>query len=240
MAVKSLIERIIIRILPQSVKYRILENAKCPEDSYLNISYSQEGEDMILNRIFETQSEGFFIDIGAHHPFRFSNTYKFYKRGWKGINIDPNPNSKQQFDLFRPNDISIEFGISDTKGSLKYYNFYEKALNTFSEKRAEEYQKENWPLESVINIETFPLADILNKYLIPNQRIDFMTIDVEGLEMQVLLSNNWDLYKPNVILIEMLNVPFEELIHGDIYNLLLEHGYKYIAKTINTVFFQLE
>jgi FkbM family methyltransferase len=239
MAVKNVIKKIIVSLIPKSIEYQILDNAKQPDNDYLNISYSQEGEDSILNRIFEAQPEGFFVDIGAHHPFRFSNTYAFYKRGWQGINIDPNPNSKKQFDLFRPRDINIEFGVSETKGSLKYYNFFEKALNTFSGERAEEYQKANWPIESVINIETFPLADILNNHLTRGQKIDFMTIDVEGLEMQVLISNNWDLYKPKVILIEMLNLPFEELIECDIYKLLFKQGYRYVAKTINTVFFKL-
>lgn len=74
-------------------------------------SYSQEGEDMILSRIFGDKKNGFYVDVGAHHPFRFSNTYLFYKRGWLGINIDAMPGSMRLFDRFRKNDINIESAI---------------------------------------------------------------------------------------------------------------------------------
>jgi hypothetical protein len=66
-------------------------------EPYLNQSYSQEGEDMVLYRTFETVKEGFYVDVGAHHPDRFSNTYKFYKQGWRGINIDAMPGGMDPF-----------------------------------------------------------------------------------------------------------------------------------------------
>lgn len=70
-------------------------------------SYSQEGEDMILRRIFGSQTSGFYIDVGAHHPKRFSNTYFFYKKGWAGINIDAMPGSMKAFQKVRYRDIEI-------------------------------------------------------------------------------------------------------------------------------------
>ena len=81
-------------------------------------SYSQEGEDIILARIFGKQQNGFYVDVGAHHPYRFSNTYFFYKRGWKGINIDAMPGSMKIFNKYRPRDKNIEAGISDTKKKI--------------------------------------------------------------------------------------------------------------------------
>ena len=74
-------------------------------------SYSQEGEDLLLRRIFEHQKIGFYVDVGAHHPFRFSNTYLLYKRGWRGINIDAMPGSMRLFRKFRPRDTNIECGV---------------------------------------------------------------------------------------------------------------------------------
>ena len=94
-------------------------------------SYSQEGEDMVLSRIFSDKSKGFYVDVGAHHPMRFSNTYSFYKRGWQGINIEPNPDSISMFKRYRPRDINLNCGIAWNKGNLEYYMFDEPALNTF-------------------------------------------------------------------------------------------------------------
>ena len=73
-----------------------------------NICYSQNGEDLILNRFLENKKNGFYIDIGAHHPIRFSNTYLFYKKGWRGINIDAMPGSMDLFNKIRSRDINIE------------------------------------------------------------------------------------------------------------------------------------
>jgi FkbM family methyltransferase len=202
------------------------------------IGYSQEGEDILLNRIFSNVQKGFYIDIGAHHPFRFSNTYFFYKLGWSGINIDPIPGVKQLFDQYRPNDINLEIAINDAKATLTYYNFKEKALNTFSEPLAEKYQKASWELEGVIPIETFPLAEILYRFLPAKKMIDFMSIDVEGLEMNVLRSNDWEKYRPGVLLIEMLDCKIEQVMDTEIGQYLALHGYVFFAKTVNTFFFK--
>lgn len=94
-------------------------------------SYSQEGEDLILNRLFANKDKGFYIDIGAHHPYRFSNTYLFYLNGWTGINIDAMPGSMTPFKSKRPKDINLEVPILDKEGIMTYYQFNEPALNGF-------------------------------------------------------------------------------------------------------------
>jgi hypothetical protein len=89
-------------------------------DSFALTSYSQEGEDLILRKIFENQQQGFYIDVGAHHPKRFSTTYVFYKHGWRGINIDAMPDSLKVFNKFRKRDINLEKAFSDKKERLTY------------------------------------------------------------------------------------------------------------------------
>ncbi|MCW5198180.1 hypothetical protein VU06_00335 [Desulfobulbus sp. F3] len=83
------------------------------------------------------RKKGFYIDIGAHHPKRFSNTFYFYRQGWHGINIDAMPRSMELFNKIRPRDINIEAAISDEKVELTYYMFDEPALNTLSKESAE-------------------------------------------------------------------------------------------------------
>src|SRR5580658_8816405 len=80
---------------------------------YFRHSFSQEGEDMILASFFEGKKNGFYVDVGAHHPKRFSNTHHFYIRGWRGINVDATPGSMKLFRRTRPDDINIEAAVSD-------------------------------------------------------------------------------------------------------------------------------
>lgn len=226
--------------LKQIVKI-ILNVKPHPSKEFEVVSYGQEGEDIILKELLNSKETGFFIDIGAHHPFRFSNTFKFYQKGWRGINIDPIPGIKELFDTHRPEDINLETGINNQKETLTYYNFKEKAFNTFSKIQAEEYLKANWPLESKLEVETSTLNDILSEHLPPSTKIDFMSVDVEGFEMNVLTSFDWEKYKPTVLLIEILDVhSIEEIFDHPLYKYISSKNYVLASKTINTFFFKLE
>ena len=108
--------------------------------SHAGTYYSQEGEDILLRRIFEDQTTGFYVDIGAHHPKRFSNTCYFYELGWQGINIDALPGSMKVFKKFRPRDTNLEIAISEKEQNLTYYMFNEPALNGFSKSISERLQ----------------------------------------------------------------------------------------------------
>ena len=129
-----MLKKLIKFILPRKVVRVITDLKNYYLDGYALKSYSQEGEDMILRRLFENQTKGFYVDVGAHHPIRFSNTYFFYKKGWRGINIDAMPGSMKLFNKIRPRDINIEKAISDKKEVLTYYVFNDPALNGFSKK----------------------------------------------------------------------------------------------------------
>ena len=134
---------------------------------------------MILRRLFETQSIGFYVDVGAHHPKRFSNTYSFYKKGWRGINIDAMPNSMKPFNKIRSRDINIEKAVSDKKQTLTYYAFNKAALNGFSKELSEERDGKNGGfIEFTKDIETATLSEILDHNLPEEGVIDFLTIGI--------------------------------------------------------------
>lgn len=211
--------------------------------NYHNLSFSQEGEDRILNRLFERQEKGFYIDIGAHHPQLFSNTYLFYLRGWRGINIDAMPGSMAPFNLTRPDEINLELAVSEKEEDLTYYMFNNPAYNGFSK----ELSKKRDGVRGVVKLvdqkilKTYRLSDILDKYLPNSTPIDFMTIDVEGLDYQVLLSNNWDQYRPKIVLIEEIGFDLSKTFEkSKSYLFLKNQGYKIFAKTMNTVFYASE
>jgi len=203
-------------------------------------SYSQEGEDMILRRLFETQQTGFYIDVGAHHPKRFSNTYFFYKKGWQGINIDAMPGSMEIFKKLRPRDINIEKAISDRNQVLTYYAFNEPALNGFSKELSEERDGHNeYKIIFKADLETAPLSEILDIYLPENQNIDFMSIDVEGFDLMVLKSNDWEKFSPKFVVVEILESSLNEIETSEITRFLKQFSYIIYAKCVNTVFFKL-
>jgi FkbM family methyltransferase len=194
---------------------------------------------MILRRLFEKQKKGFYVDVGAHHPKRFSNTHFFYKKGWRGINIDAMPNSMSLFNQIRPRDINIEIAISDKKEKLKYYMFNEPALNGFSKELAEKRDGKNgYKIISVKDIETSTLEEIFEKQLPHGQEIDFMSVDVEGVDLQVLKSNDWNRFRPKIILVEISGSLVKDIANSKEYKYLSGVGYESFAKTLNTVMFR--
>lgn len=205
---------------------------------YKQICYSQNGEDLILDRLLDGKSHGFYVDVGAHHPIRFSNTYLFYRRGWCGVNIDAMPGSMKLFRLFRRRDINIECGVAMFNGQLLYHLFDEPALNTFSPYEANHKNKPPYHLIGTTTVPVYRLDDLLERYLPNGQKIDFLTVDVEGLDEQVLRSNNWNLYRPQFILVETLRTDFPDLYGCAIVRFLQEVGYEPVAKAYNTIIFK--
>ncbi|MCE2698338.1 MAG: FkbM family methyltransferase [Nostocales cyanobacterium LE14-WE4] len=201
-------------------------------------SYSQEGEDMILRRLFEKQSDGFYVDVGAHHPKRFSNTFIFYSKGWKGINIDAMPGSMKAFNKQRPRDKNLEIPIAKERKNLTYFQFNEPALNGFCEELAVSRDGSTaYKIISKQSIEAYPLSVILDQHLNPAQSIDFLSVDVEGLDLEVLQSNDWLKFRPKVVLVEILNGSLDTIQNDEVYQFLTAHNYHLYAKAVHTVFF---
>ncbi len=225
-------------ILPQKLIKRIQNIRNNVFDGYAVKSYSQEGEDMILMRMLNNKANGLYIDVGAHHPKRFSNTYCFYKQGWQGVNIDAMPGSMKAFNKTRPRDINIECPISNEQEELTFYIFNEPAINTFSKSEAEKKDGlNNYKVVEKKTLTTKTLSDILDNYLKKEQQIDFLTIDVEGLDFKVLKSANLSKYKPKIILIETLESSLNNIVNNEISTYLTSFGYSIYAKSVNTVFY---
>ena len=193
---------------------------------------------MILQRVFGQRKDGFFVDVGAHHPFRYSNTYLFYKKGWRGINIDATPGSMRAFNKYRPDDINLEVAVSQTSSGLYFYLFDDHAYNTFDADAAEKAQLAGAKFLEKVNIASRSLKHILNEHLTKNKKIDFLSVDVEGFDLEVLKSNDWIRYKPGYILVECLDTSLPEISEDSTNIYLISLGYSIFAKTVNTVFFR--
>lgn len=199
-------------------------------------SFAQEGEDLILERMFEQQNTGIYVDVGAHHPLRFSNTHLLYRRGWHGVNIDAAPGSMEPFRKLRRRDINLEIGVTATDEIRDFFIFNEPALNTFDGARAKSLEKPPYRIEQVRPTRCAPLSTILEEHGI--RAIDLLTIDAEGFDFEVLKTVDWDRNKPKVVLTEQFSRDMATLMQSDVHGYLAERGYTLVAKTFNSVFYQ--
>ncbi|MCB9345140.1 MAG: FkbM family methyltransferase [Lewinellaceae bacterium] len=204
-------------------------------------SYSQDGEDVALLGFYEgvKHYKGFYVDIGAHHPVRFSNTHLFYKLGWRGINIDPTPGSMKAFRFWRLRDINLEIGIGAQNDTLKFFCFNDPALNTFDAQVAQQ-RNTGKPYKVIreVEIPIRPLIDVLIEHLPKGQVIDFISIDVEGLDLEVLQSNDWQKWSPKFVLVEDHEFQIEQLEKSKIYVFLKSQGYRISAVLKRTIIYQ--
>lgn len=200
------------------------------------IGFSQEGEDGILLRLFERQQIGTYVDVGAHHPQRFSNTYRLYLRGWSGINIDPSPGTKARFDAVRPRDVTLEVAVSDHGDVVPYMRFDEAALNTCEPDRA---STQTAPVVDMTVVPARRLSDILDAHLGVGRMIDVLSVDVEGHELPVLRSNDWERYRPRIVLVELAGVRgIDAVMRSDLHRFLIATDYELFGKTVNTLLYQ--
>lgn len=212
--------------------------------SFRKVSYSQCGEDLIVDFLF-TWILGIknpsYVDIGAHHPYSLSNTYLFYKRGITGVNIEPDPVLFSTLTKKRPKDININKGIGvNAKNEIAdFYLMSSRALNTFSREEAERITKKgNIKIEKIQQIELININDVLSKYY-ADKELDFLTIDVEGLELEILKSFDFEKCKPKVLCVETLIFSEDGVIKKQqaTIDFILTKGYFCYADTcINSIF----
>lgn len=170
-------------------------------------SYSFAGEDMMLRVLLEIDgikinTNGFYVDVGAHHPRRFSNKMFFSELGWSGINIDPNQGIKALFEKERPNDKFFEIALGDKTTKKQFFTYNEPALNSLINRDQEmlntPYIPSGQKEVQVSNLKTILSDNLITSIPTPN----FLDIDVEGFELEVLKGNDWNKYRFSYILVE--------------------------------------
>jgi FkbM family methyltransferase len=204
-------------------------------------SYSQCGEDLIMRYVFDFLKipSPTYLDIGAHHPQFLSNTFLFYQQGSSGINIEPDPTLFEAFPKQRSRDTNLNIGISAHEGELPFYVMSAPTLNTFSETDARAAVAQGRvKVERILPVKVRPINEVLQEKLkgIP---LDFLSIDVEGLDFTILSSLDFTRWRPKVICAE--TITYSEINQGkkipEIPGLLHDLGYQTYADThINTIF----
>jgi hypothetical protein len=199
-------------------------------------SYSQWGEDKEIDSFFKDQEKGKYIDIGCFHPFMYNNTYLLYLKGWSGYNIDMNPTSIDLFNIARPKDINICSAISERNKTVNaFYDDPFSPLNTIDKDFYELSKGKAFAnsKEKIIKTSNF---EYISKKI--NNKIDFINIDVEGLDFEVLKQINLEKFEVNLIAIEThLTSNSKGKNCEDIYHYLNEKKYKEIIRLGPTTLF---
>lgn len=212
------------------------------KNRYKKISYSQCGEDLIIDFIFGVFKieKPSYLDIGAHHPYYLSNTAFFYSKNCKGVSVEPDPALFKVIKKERPRETSLNVGVGLSSGeSADFYIMNIPTLNTFSKSEAERYAA--YPGKSIARVVKLPLLTV-NEIIEKNfekSGPNFVSIDVEGMDLDIVKSFDFKKYRPEVFCIETLTYTEDnsEKKLQDIIDYMLGQGYFVYADTyINTVF----
>ena len=187
------------------------------------MSYSMEGEDLIIKDYLKNINNGFYVDAGCYHPLHLNNTYLLYKKNWSGINIDISQFSIDLFNFLRPNDLNIYSAVSNSDRDVTIY-FQKKIsqLNTIYKEISKERMQGKIQEKS---IKSQKLNTILNNSKFINRKIDFLNIDLEGADYEALQSLDFNIYRPKVICVEIND---KDIIGSDIFNFLNNLKYKLV------------
>ena len=208
-------------------------------------SYSVGGIDLLLNYLYKDKFSGVYIDVGCNHPIDGNNTFLLYQKGWSGINVDLDSHVIKMFNYFRPKDYNANIAVSNSEEKVDLFFYHERsAINTISKNV---YNSRNKKIKEVKKIQATTLDSITKNSPYSNKKINLLSIDVEGNELNVLKGFDLKKYYPEVIVIEYLDLKMKELefhnqdinriINSEIYKYLKSYNYHFVNWLHSDLFF---
>ena len=195
-------------------------------DHAVSVSWSQGGEDLALLHMFPDQPHGNYLDVGAHHPDRFSVTRHLYERGWSGINVEANPKLMQKFFAKRKRDQNLNFVVG-SKDNYELAVFTETAISTVNLEWKEKFLSQKNIVSEIINVKGITLRKILDQHF-PASAIDLLCVDAEGSDLEVLYSLSYETLDktryPKWVLLEAYP-PISNALSTDSVNYVTSLGY---------------
>ena len=212
-------------------------------DPYLIYSYSQTGEDRIIHSIIEIYgkwekidfSSNYYVEVGCNEPIKYSNTYSLYKNGWRGLCIDGNETLIRQFEKVRPHDICVCAVVSNSSDEITFTEFTDSGVSSVNPQHIEEWTKYS-TIASQRRVNPTSLQTILDSHQVP-KNFALLSVDVEGHDLEVLLSLDFNIYRPALIVVEMTGFNLSNISESGIFKYLSEYGYRLIAFVIGNAYF---
>ncbi len=186
------------------------------------ISYAQNFEDVMLARVFSGGEPGFYVDIGAMDPELDSVTKHFYDRGWRGVNAEPTPGFHAKLSRARPRDINLCIAVGHHREIREFHDSDGHGISTFSGDLVQHFATLKYSFQKRY-VQVMPLREIFERYC-PEQ-VDFLKVDVEGSELEVLESGDWTLCRPRIVLVEAVTADTHQPCWQPWEPLLLKNNY---------------
>jgi hypothetical protein len=175
--------------------------------------------------LFPADFEGVYVDLGANHPYFISNTYLLYTRGWRGLCVDPLPMFAPLYGWHRPCDLFLNSGVAAAAGTFDFYEMNVPELSTFSRELADELVATGRAtLAAAHRIEAAPIAEIVSQ-VAPCGSFDVLSIDIEGLDAEIVRSTDWEFVNPRVVICETSS--FEHDWAAEIIRLFATRGFRH-------------
>jgi FkbM family methyltransferase len=191
------------------------------------VSYAQRFEDLYLMRCFGDRSEGFYIDIGSGHPVYDNVSFAFYLKGWHGITVEPNPWLSRLSRAVRPRDRHVDALVGASSGEATFYRVHEfHGLSTMIEGHAQSALHQFGKSAEAATVPLTTLAELCDGHAPAS--FDFLKVDVEGAEGDVLKGGDWRRFRPKVVVAEALAPYTLAAAFAEWEALLAEHGYRYV------------
>jgi FkbM family methyltransferase len=177
---------------------------------------------------------GFYLDVGANHPFQISNTYRLYAAGMRGICVEPNDMLADLHQRVRPEDILLRTVVGPTNGLQRFYELSYHGVSTASDEELAARQRAGATLLKTTYKPMLRLDTLLETCRLPGREVfSFLSVDTEGWDEMVLNTNDWNLYRPQVVIVEAN----DEASEASISNLMNSKGYRLEKRfAVNLVF----
>lgn len=202
-------------------------------------TYSQVGEDLAIIHYLGHKRAGRYVDVGCHHPFRFSNTALLHESfGWRGINVDADPRAIEACKRYRPSDINLHYAVGPTEQEVQVAIFPEGAVNSVLP-QVYEANRLQWGEPTMMSVLMKPLTAILDENLLMGETVDFLNVDVEGLDLQVLQTLDWSRYRPHVVAAEVHDLALEYSHNSKTVQFMKGNGYSLRSFSVMTALFCL-
>ena len=222
--IEKKIKNYLIKLYPFNKLYFFIKILKKSKKKYY---YADNGEDVIIQSLFNHKKDGFYIDVGCYHPIRASLTHLLHQKGWKGVNIDISEDTINLFKIARPNDKNINVGISNKEGEDYYYQ--SGHINQANSFKVYENTKK-------VKIKISTLDKVIKKLEI--KKIDFLNIDAEYKDFEALQGIGLESIRPTLITIEDADrYDMADVIISDIYKYLINKNYFLFSRTVCTSFY---
>jgi FkbM family methyltransferase len=231
-----------LRVKISEITGKLIEADSNKTPEFSRPTYSHWGEEAVaihyLDRIFNKGHIGTYLDLGSYHPCLYSNTMQLYRMGWRGVAVDPNPFMIDQFRSIRPEDKAFNVAIGPERGTLDYYKFHDWASSNTASKEFAESIAEACSLDvpESIAVDVITINDVILQGL-NGHAPDFMNIDIEGMDISVLKSNDWNKYRPALMAVEDIHLNMNDPRSSEIHNFLLSQDYSLVSRCVLTSFY---